>query len=385
MRYLVPIVLVLALIGGLVGIKFMQISSLIKMGEAAAKSGPPPEVVGTTVAAPAAWENSIPTVGNVAVARGVAVSSEAAGKVTAIRFDSGQPVRAGQVLVELDTSVERAQLASVTARKELATVSTERSRQLANSAAISKAQLDNDEAQLKTTAADLAALQAQIDRKTIRAPFSGRVGIRSINLGQYLNPGTTITTLESLEGIYVDFSLPQQELANVRVGTPVVITFSDKPGELKGAVAAVDPGIDPITRSIKLRASVTAGQGKDELRPGMFVKVAVAVGVPKPVVVAPTVAVVRASYGDSVFVVEDKVDDKGAVVKGEDGKPQKMARQQFVRLGAQRGDFVAILDGVKAGQELVTEGAFKLRNKSGVVVNNTVKPKASETPAVENH
>jgi len=383
MRIVIPILVLVALVGGLGAIKFKQISTLVHAGEMGAKAGPPPEVVGSAVAKEDSWEGTLSAVGSVAAVRGVTVSNEAAGVVTAIKFESGQQVRPGQVLVELDTSVERAQLASAEARKELAAANVGRSRQLAKIDAIPPSQLDGDEAQVKASSADSGALKAQIDRKTVRAPFAGRLGIRTVNLGQYLNPGTPVTVLESLGSVYVDFTLPQQQLSQVKVGTPVKITLTDGGGgELSGVVGAVDPSIDAASRAIHLRASIP--NKKDQLRPGMFVKVVVLLGNKDKVVTAPATAIVHASYGDSVFVVEEKKDEAGAPVKGADGKPAKVARQQFVRLGVARGDFVAITDGVKSGQELVTAGAFKLRNGSGIVLNNDVKPVPALSPNVEN-
>jgi membrane fusion protein (multidrug efflux system) len=380
MRYLIPIAVLIAIVFGLGGVKFKQISTLLHAGEVMQKAGPPPEVVGTAVATEDSWEGTLSAVGSVAAVRGVAVSNESPGVVTAIRFESGDKVRAGQVLVELDTSVERAQLASAEARKELAAIGAGRTRLLAQKDAASKQQLDVDESTLKTSNADSTALQAQIDRKTVRAPFAGRLGIRTVNLGQYLNPGTAVTVLESLGSVYVDFSLPQQFLSDVKVGTPVRVNIAGTKGsELNGVVGAVDPTLDATTRTIKLRASVP--NKVDTLRPGMFVNVVVIRGDKAKVVSAPATAIVHASFGDSVFVVEDKKDDAGHIVKGPDGKPTKVARQQFVRLGTTRGDFVAIDKGVKAGQELVTAGAFKLRNGSGVMVNNDIKT----TPALEPH
>jgi len=316
----------------------------------------------------------------VVAAQGVAVSNESPGVVTAIRFESGALVRAGQVLVELDTSVEKAQLASAQARKTLASVSAGRSRQLVVRSAISKAQLDGDEAQLSTSRADLEALQAQIARKTVRAPFSGRLGLRAVNLGQYLNPGTTITTLEALRTVYVDFTLPQQVLAKVALKMPVRASIAGvSEAQLTGEVAAIDPSIDVVSRTIKLRASVP--NERELLRPGMFVQVAVVLPQRSSVITAPVTAVLHAPYGDSVFVVEDKKPKDGASAGAQAGK---VARQQFVRLGPARGDFVALLDGVTAGQELVTSGAFKLRNGVPVVVSNQIKPAASLTPTPGN-
>src|SRR6185369_2144567 len=218
MRYLIPLAVLVAIVAGLGGVKFKQISTLLHAGETAQKMGPPPESVATAVATEDSWEGTLSAVGTVAAVRGVAVSNESPGVVTAIKFESGQTVRAGQVLVELDTSVERAQLASAEARKQLADVGAGRSRALVEREAASKAQLDADEAQLKTSTADSAALKAQIDRKTVRAPFAGRLGIRSINLGQYLQLGTPVTVLESLGSVYVDFTLPQQYLGEIKTG-----------------------------------------------------------------------------------------------------------------------------------------------------------------------
>lgn len=370
MRYVIAFLALAAIVGGLGGIKYKQISQLIHAGEVMKKAGPPPEAVGSAVAREETWEGTISAVGSVTAVRGVALSNEVSGVVTAIRFESGQRVKAGQVLVELDTSVERAQLASAEARKELATVGVQRTRQLDKTGAVSKAQLDADESQLKTSDADSTALRAQIDRKTIRAPFAGRLGIRNVNLGQYLNPGTAVTMLESLGSVYVDFTLPQQYLGEVRVGTPIRVAVAGTPIELAGTVGAVDPTLDAATRTIKLRASVP--DREEKLRPGMFVNVTVVRDSKSRVVAAPLTAVVHAPYGDSVFVVEN----------GDGGG--KVARQQFVRLGVQRGDYVAILDGVKAGQELVTAGAFKLRNGAGIVINNAIGPTPSLQPRVEN-
>jgi len=371
MRYVYSLLFVFAVVAGLAAIKFKQISMLIRFGQAAQKSGPPPEVVGSATAEAASWETTLAAVGTITAQKGVTVASEVPGVITAIRFDSGALVKAGQVLVELDTSVERAQLASAEAREKLATTSAGRSRLLAEKDAIAKAQLDGDEAQLSTTRADLAALRAQIERKTIRAPFAGRLGIRQVNIGQYVNPGTPVATLESLGAVYVDFAVPQQRLADVSAGTPVRISLTGG-GAYEGVVAAVDPTVDAVTRNIKLRARVTNAP-KDVLRPGMFVNVVAQLKDKATVVATPATALVHASYGDSVFVIENRPDGQG-----------KVARQQFVKVVAWRGDYVGLSAGLKAGQEVVTAGAFKLRNGASVVVNNDVKAPASLSPAVEN-
>ncbi|MDX2022840.1 MAG: efflux RND transporter periplasmic adaptor subunit [Deltaproteobacteria bacterium] len=379
-RYLIAAGIVLGLFVILAGVKFKQISKLIGFGKAAEVAGPPPEAVGTAVASTDTWQGELAAVGSVAPARGVTISNEIPGVVKAIRFESGAVVKAGQVLVELDASVEAAQLASAQARLQLATTTGARTKRLLEGGAATQVQLESDEAQQRTALADVTALRAQIEKKTVRAPFAGRLGIRSINLGQYLNPGTPITVLESLGSVYVDFSLPQQFLGQAVVGTPVNVAIASAKGEaLQGKVAAVDPTIDAGTRTIKLRATVQ--NAAERLRPGMFVNVAVVLPKQDPVVTVPAMSVVHAPYGDSVYVVEPKKDESGAVVKGPDGQPAKVARQQFVRLGPSRGDFVAIAEGLKNGEEVVTQGAFKLRNGAPVAVNNSVKL----TPSLDPH
>src|SRR6266545_3887411 len=383
MRYVVAGLALLVLVGGLAAVKFTQISSLISTGKQMQKMGPPPEAVGTAVAHDQTWGGSVAAVGTITSVKGVAISTEVPGLVSAIRFESGAVVKQGQILVELDSKAERAQLASIEARKELATSNVGRTRALVAEKAIAQAQLDTDESALKTSSAELKALRAQIDKKVVRAPFSGRLGIRQVNVGQYLNPGTTLTELEATDTVFVDFTVPQQQLETVSVGMSVEVTIEGLAGvSAQGTVAAINPTVDATTRTLKLRASVP---NKDEkLRPGMFAKVAVVLPDQGTGVAIPASAIVRASYGDSVFVVEDKKDASGSPVASPDGKPAKVARQQFVRVGQPRGDFVAIADGVKSGQEVVTAGAFKLRNGAGVIVNNEIKLDPQLAPRPEN-
>jgi membrane fusion protein (multidrug efflux system) len=284
-------------------------------------------------------------------------------------------------MVELDTSVERAQLASAQSRRDLARVTAKRSRALVAENVIAVAQLDNDEAQLKTSNAEIGALQAEIERKIVRAPFNGRLGIRAVDVGQYLSAGTTLTTLEDIAAVFIDFTLPQQRLGSIREGMPVRVTVGNAAAP-EGVIAAVDPKIDDTTRSIKLRASIP--NKDDKLRPGMFANVTVVMPKRERVVMVPATAIVHASFGDSVFIIEDKKPGSPGMAKSPQGKPVKVARQQFVRLGESRGDFVAIAEGVKAGQEVVSAGAFKLRNGSPVVVDNDVKPDPRLNPRPEN-
>lgn len=378
MRYLVAILGVVLLIGGLATVKYKQIASLISFGKEMQKAGPPPETVGVAVAQSQVWEGTLTTIGSIAPVRGVALSNDAPGVVQQIFFESGDVVRQGQVLLQLDSSVERAQLASSASRRELASINAGRTRALVSSGALAPSQLDNDDYALKTSTKDVTALQAQIDRKVVRAPFAGRLGIRAVNLGQYLNPGTQITVLEDIDSVYVDFTLPQQDLATVKVGMPVRVSIEGASTTSDGVIRAIDPEVDATTRSIKLRASVP-NKG-ETLRPGMFANVSVVLPTQAPQVTIPATALMHAAYGDSVFVVEDKKDDAGQPVAGKDGKPVEIARQQFVKVGDARGDFVAILDGVTAGTTVVSAGGFKLHNGSPIVVDSGIKPSALLDP-----
>jgi membrane fusion protein (multidrug efflux system) len=266
---------------------------------------------------------------------------------------------------------------------DLATLTVKRSRALVKSNTISQSQADNDESLLKTTTTDANALSAQIDRKIVRAPFSGRLGIREINLGQYLNSGTRITVLEAIDTVYVDFTLPQQRLAEIKIGMPIRVTIEGADvAPRDGTIAAVDPTIDTTTRTIRVRAAVP--NKEETLRPGMFANVSVVLPDQGSLVAVPSTSLVHASYGDSVFVVEDKKDASGAGGAPPGDKPAKVARQQFVRVGASRGDFVAIVDGISAGQDIVSAGAFKLRNGSAVTVNNEIKVDPQLSPHPDN-
>jgi len=368
---------------GLGGLKGAQIGSLMAFGKQMQAMGPPPEAVGSTVAQSETWETTLSAVGSVSSLKSVSVSAEVPGIVSNIRFESGGLAKEGQVLVELDADVERAQLAAAQSRSDLADRNAKRSEILAQGNVISRAQFDEVDSQRKTAEKDLASLRAQVDRKVIRAPFKGRLGIRAVNVGQYLTPGTTVTTLDAIGGTFVDFSLPQENLASVRVGLPVRVTFEGSGDTAEGTISAVDPAIDPTTRNVKIRAAIPEEQ-KAKLRPGMFVNVSVVQLAKDAVVAVPLTAIVHASYGDSVFVIEQKKPGSPGMTQTPDGKPVKIARQQFVRLGQMRGDFVAVTKGVATGQEVVTSGAFKLRNNSPVVVDNTIRPDAGLEPHPEN-
>ncbi len=384
LRVLTVVVGLLLVVGTLGFIKFSQISMLMNMGKQMQKAGPPPEAVSSTVAALQAWQAQVTAVGTIAPVKGVALSNDSPGIVSKIDFESGDLVKQGQVLVELDTSVERAQLASAQVQHDLAVVNVNRSRALIKEQVTTQAQVDTDESTVKSSATAADTIQAQIARKIVRAPFSGRLGIRAVNVGQYLNPGTQLTVLQAVGAVFVDFSLPQQQLDTLANGMKVLVKIegSSDPA-VEGTIAAVDPTIDSTTRMIKLRAAVP--NPDEKLRPGMFANVAVVLPDQGQVVTVPLTAVIHASFGDSVFVVEDRPADAPGGKTNAAGKPIKNARQQFVRVGESRGDFASILDGIKAGQEVVSAGGFKLRNNSPVVVDNTVQNPAQLNPTPENH
>jgi membrane fusion protein, multidrug efflux system len=375
-RYVLTAVGLVLLVLVLVALKAAQIGKIVAFAREAQAAGPPPETVNSYVAQAESWDETLRSVGSVAAARGVSISNDAPGIVWRIHFDSGESVAQGQVLVELDTRVERAQLASARAREKLAESNLGRTRSLVQSGSVGKAQLDTDSAQMNGARADAEALAQQIERKTVRAPFAGKLGIRLVNVGQYLPAGTPITVLESSEATYVDFDLPQQDLRRLSVGMPVELTVETGDAGAggpasQGAITAVAPEVDPITRNIRVRASVPPSD--DWMRPGMFVDVAVVLPEKASVVAVPQTAVVHASYGDSVFVVESGPNGKG-----------KVARQQFVQLGPTRGDFVAVARGVDAGEEVVSGGAFKLRNGTPIVVNDSVEARPELAPRPPN-
>lgn len=382
-RYVVVGLVLVIIVGGLAGIKTAQIGKLIGFGKAAMKAGPPAEVVNTAVAERQDWTGALTAVANVVSTKGVEVSNDVPGIVSRIFFESGDVVKKGQILAQLDTSVERAQLASVQARGKLAQLSLDRSNRLVQSGALAPAQLDADKTSFHSLAADLKALKAEIERKIVRAPFAGKLGIRQVNVGQYLSPGSPIAVLESTEATYLDFSLPQQQLSHLKIGMPVrALPESGSEPLAGGTILAIDPAVDSTTRTVKVRASLSDQAGR--LHPGMYVKAEVELPDKRQVVAIASTAVVHAPYGDSVFVVEPMKDSSGKPVLDAHGHPRTRARQQFVRLGPVRGDFVAVEEGIEPGQTVVTAGAFKLRNGAAVAVNNKVQLTPELQPHPEN-
>lgn len=373
----------LLVIGALFAVKFAQISRLIAFGEQAEAAGPPPEAVASAIATAQRWEVTIPAVGTIASYRSVEIRSEVSGIVRRIHFDSGDLVKKGDELIELDASTERSELASARARRDLARANAARARQLVQQNALARADLDSAEAELRATAGQVAAIEAQIAKKVMRAPFAGRLGIRAVNLGQFVDPGTVVTVLDALGEAFVDFPVPQEELPRIEVGMPVLVALEEgEQSPLDGTIVAVAPTVDEVTRNAELRAHVP--DEEERLRAGMFASVSVVLPLTRDVVAVPATAIVHASYGDSVFVIEDRKPDAPGMARTPDGRPVRIARQQFVRIGPARGDFVAIEAGLEPGVEVVVAGAFKLRNGAPVVIDNSKQPRPSLDPRPEN-
>jgi membrane fusion protein (multidrug efflux system) len=371
-RMIVMLVVMGLFLTGLGFVKFQQIQTAIAQGAA---FQPPPEAVTTIVAQQEEWPATLSVIGTMAAVQGVTVSADLPGTVDRILFESGQAVRAGQVLAVLDTRQEQAQLTAIEAQRELARLTFERMQGLLTERVISRAEFDRATAEFRQTDAQVSEIRAVIERKTIRAAFAGILGLRQVNLGQYLAGGDALVTLQSLNPIYVNFGVPQQSAGQVPVGRAVRITAGDVAGaEWRGRVTALDSLVDEATRNIQVQATLANPDGT--LRPGMFVQTEVALGPAQTVVSLPASAISYAPYGDSVFIVTE--------LKGEDGKPYRGVRQQIVTLGPARGDQVAILSGVKPGEEVVTSGLFKLRNGTAVQINNSVRPANSPAPKPEN-
>jgi membrane fusion protein (multidrug efflux system) len=350
--------------------KFRQIQTAVQ----ASAYQPPPEAVTSVVAQREIWPATTGVIGTMEAVHGVMVSSDLPGTVTKINFDSGKTVHEGDILVELDTREERAQLASLEAQRDLAKINYGRMVQLVKDGVISRLEYDQATAQQKQTEANVGQIRATIERKTIRAPFSGTLGIRKVNLGQYLSAGNAVVQLQALNPIYVNFGLPQQALGQVRVGRSLRVTSEDLPGKaFTGKVTALDSVIDQTTRNVQVQATLANPEGK--LQPGMFVQVEVVLGASRTVVPLPASAVSYAPYGDSVFVITDLKDPKGHSYRG--------VRQQFVKLEGSRGDQVAVVSGLNPGDEVVTSGVFKLRNGAAVQVNNKVQPGNNPAPKPE--
>lgn len=361
---------VLVIIGILAGIKTLQIRAMIAGGK---EFVPPPETVTTAVVKSEAWESVIGSVGTLTAVQGGNVTVESPGKVVKIAFEPGVAVKKGDLIIQQDTSVEEAQLPGAAAQATLAENDLKRSEKMIVDGIIAQADLDKALAAARLARSQVDNLRAAIAKKTIRAPFSGRLGIRQINLGQMLREGDPIATLQTLDPIFVDFSIPQQQLAELRVGFPVRIS-GDALGSdvMTGKISAINPMVDIDTRNVRVQATIS--NKSERLRPGMYVNASVGLPVRQQLLAIPATAVLYAPYSDSVFIVESGKDGKGLAL-----------RQQFVRLGEKKGDFVAVATGLKAGETVVSTGVFKLRNGQGVVVDNKLSPQFQQAPKPENN
>ena len=336
----------------------------------------PPESVTTAKAVAQEWDRTVNSVGSLRADQGVTVASEGQGTIKKINFESGARVQTGDILIELDAEVERAQLAATESRAALAAVNLARARDLAERKVTSQAELDATDAAAKQAVADVNSLRAILEKKTMRAPFSGRVGIRQVNLGQYLDRGNPIVTLQALDPIHADFSLPQQRVSEVTVGYVTRVKIDARPGlTYEGRITAISPEVDITTRTVRVEA--TLANSDEQLSPGMFVDVQIVAAEKSHVIAVPSMAIYYQPYGDTVFVAKEVKDAKS-------GQMVKIAEQRFIKVGEARGDFVDIISGVQLGEEVVTTGAFKLSNGRKLFVDNSLAPHAELAPKPKN-
>jgi len=368
---MITLAALVAFVAGIGMVKFVQIKAAMAQG---ASWQPPPEAVTTVVAHVEHWSSSLSAIGSVVAVHGVTVSADLPGIVESIDFESGHGVNAGDVLVRLDTSQERAQLAAAEAQRELTRLNLERGRQLLEKQVIAQAEYDRIAAEAKQAEAGAGEIRAAIERKRIRAPFAGILGIRQVNLGQYLTAGDPVVPLQSMDPIYVNFALPQQDVSSLRIGAAVRVTADGiETARSEGRITAINSVVDEATRNVQVQATFRNPAG--QLRPGMFVQVKASFGRGDSVIALPASAVSYAPYGNSVFVVSE--------MKSPNGKTYRGVQQRFVKLGAGRGDQVSVLSGLQPGEEVVTSGVFKLRSGAAVLVNNSILPSNNPAPKPE--
>ncbi|HET9374190.1 MAG TPA: efflux RND transporter periplasmic adaptor subunit [Chthoniobacterales bacterium] len=373
-RYLIASILMLvvvaAIYGGFTFFKVNQIMGFMQLAKSGAFA-PPPTAVTSTVAQKSEWQPTLETIGTVVAINGVTISTDLAGIVCKIAFESGSEVKAGDLLVQLNTDQEQAQLAQAEAQRDWTQITLTRNQDLLAKRTVSQSDFDSATAQFNQARATVDQYKAVIARKTLRAPFTGIVGIRQVNLGQYLNTGDAVVTLQSFDPIYVNFSLPQQDLSKVTVGQAVEITLDAYGDQLfTGKITAINSLVDQNSRNVQIQATLPNADTK--LRPGMYAKVKVVLPDTKEVVAIPTSSIHYAPYGDSVFIVSD--------LKSKDGKTYKGVTEQFVKLGQSKGDLTAIVSGLKPGDEVVTSGVFRLRSGGAIIVNNKTTPGSDLSP-----
>lgn len=367
MRMVLMLLAVGAVLGGVFGFQAFKGAMIHKYMTA---GGPPPQTVSTVKAASQDWQPELKAVGTLRAVNGVDLTTEVAGIVDGIHFDSGADVEEGTMLLELRSDEERAHIKALKASAKLAETTLERDRQMLKSRAVSQAAVDADIAALDVAKAQVSEQRAVIEKKIILAPFSGRVGLRAVDVGQYISPGTVVATLQQTDPIYLDFTLPQQNLAQLRAGQKVTATTDAQPGrEFVGEITALDAKVDAATRNVKIRA--TFPNPDHVLQPGMYASLAIATGAAQSLLTLPQTAITFNPYGNTVYTVV-KDDKTGALT----------ANQVIVTTGAARGDQIAVISGVKDGDEVVSAGQMKLRNGSPVLVNNAVQPSDDAAPKI---
>lgn len=373
-RIFLTILGLIIIVGAIAGVKVLQIR---RMTDSGGKMVQPPETVSTARVGSESWESVITAVASLEAVQGVTVAAEQPGKVVHIAFTPGVTVNKGDLLVQLDSSAEEAQLRGIQTSKQLAQTNLRRLAGLVQKGLIAQVDYDNAEASFNQAAAQIDNIKAIIAKKNIRAPFSGRLGVRLINLGQMLREGEAVVSLQVLDPIFVNFMLPQQELGRLKVGLPIRLHGDGLGAQtVVGEITTINPSVDEVSRNLRVQATV-ANQ-TELLRPGMFASVAVVLPERAAVLTIPGTAVLYAPYSDSVFVLEEKQDEKS-------GQSGLVLRQQFVRLGEKRGDFVEVLSGVQKDETVASTGVFKLRNGQAVVVDNSHAPTFELHPQPENN
>jgi membrane fusion protein, multidrug efflux system len=368
-RMVIMLIAVGLVFGGVFGFQIFKNTMIRKFMSAMAA---PPQTVSAATATTEEWQPQIEAVGSLRAVNGADLSFEVPGIIKELHFQSGDDISAGDILVTLRADDDIARLEALQATANLAEITNQRDQEQFKIKAVSQATLDTDAANVKNAKAQVAQQQAIVDKKTLRAPFAGHLGVRAVDIGQYINAGTTVVTLQALDPIYADFFLPQQALTQIRLEQSVTVKVDTYPDQdFAGTITAINPKVDPATRNVQVRATLK-NSGR-RLLPGMYASVSIAAGDKQRYVTLPQTAVTYNPYGETVYVVDDKGKDP-------QGKPQLVARQLFVTAGAKRGDQVAILSGVEQGQTVVTAGQMKLRNGSQLLIDNTIRPTADANP-----
>jgi len=368
-KILLTVLGLVVILGGIVGLKALQIGSLIGFASASEAAGMPPTPVATSVAIGETWEETLTFTGSLRAVQGVTLTAELPGTVVKLDVENGADVKQGDILLELDTTQEQADLASALAGLRLAKINLDRTKELLDKRIIAESEYDTAVATFDQEQAKSATLRATIAKKIIRAPFTGRAGIRKVNLGQTLAAGDELIPLHSSDPIYVEFSVPQTQLDSITVGQALRVATDGVNEPVPGEITAINPVVDEATRSARVQGTLRNADGS--LRAGLFAEVEVVLPKKLDVVAVPISSILNAAYGDSVYVIEEKA-----------GK--MTARQQFVKLGRNRGDFVSVVKGLTAGDRVVSAGAFKLTNGASVVINDAMQPEASKEPTPDN-